>query len=315
MAEKAILFDSSKCTGCKGCQVACKCWNNLPSPTEKNACAKEFTGTYQNPPDINGITRLIMTFSENETNTQKGVEWAFGRRACMHCSDAPCVTVCPGGALQKDESTGFVTVDQSKCVGCKYCSNACPYDVPRYEESGGALGSVVINKCTGCTDRVEHGMDPACVTTCQPQALVFGDRDEMISYGKERVELLKSRGYSDAALYGEDQIGGAHVLHVLKYSIDHYAALPENPEVPATVAMTQIMKPVTGALSGLTVVGLAAMYAMGIGYKRRTLAYNPETEDTLDVNTGEVVQHGDPQDTMSVKEHLTENLPFKKGGN
>ena len=312
MTEMAILFDSSKCTGCKGCQVACKCWNNLPSYMKGERAKEDFTGTYQNPPDLNGVTRLLMTFDERDGAGQKPVEWAFGRRACMHCEDAPCATVCPGGALSRNEDTGFVEVDQSKCVGCKYCSDACPYDVPRYDGGTGPLDHVVINKCTGCADRVEHGMDPACVSTCQPQALRFGTRDEMVAYGRERVEILRERGFEDASLYGEDQVGGAHVLHVLKYPLDRYE-LPEDPQVSATVAMTQVMKPVTGALTGLTVVGLAAMFGLAAGYKRNKLAYNPATGDTIDVDAGAVVKHGDGQDGMSVMEHITENIG-KKGG-
>lgn len=312
MTEMAILFDSSKCTGCKGCQVACKCWNNLPSYMKGANAKEDFTGTYQNPPDLNGTTRLIMTFDERDGAGQKPVEWAFGRRSCMHCEDAPCAAVCSGGALVRNEDTGFVEVDQSKCVGCKYCLDACPYDVPRYDGDNGILGRAVINKCTGCGDRVEHGMAPACVSTCQPQALRFGTREEMLAYGQERVEVLRGRGFADASLYGADQIGGAHVLHVLKHPLDSYE-LPENPEVTATVAMTQVMKPITGALSGLTVVGLAAMFGLAAGYKRDKLAYNPATKDTIDVATGAVVKHGDGQDEMSVMEHITENIG-KKGG-
>ena len=168
------------------------------------------------------------------------------------------------------------------------------------------------SKCTGCGDHIEHGMTPACVSTCQPQALRFGTREEILAYGQERVEVLRGRGFADASLYGADQIGGAHVLHVLKYPLDRYE-LPENPEVSATVAMTQVMKPITGALAGVTVVGLAAMFGLAAGYKRDKLAYNPATKDTIDVATGAVVKHGDGQDEMSVMEHITENIG-KKGG-
>lgn len=102
-------------------------------------------------------------------------------------------------------------------------------------------------------------------------------------------------------------MGGLHVIQVLKYGIDAHDQV-QNPKAPATAQLTQIMKPVTGVISGLTVVGLA------IGYKRDKLAYNPETEDTLSVITGDVVQHGDPQDDKTAMEHITENLPIGKKG-
>ena len=313
MAEKAILYDSSKCTACKGCQVACKCWNLLPSPTGLNE--NEFTGTHQNPPDINGNTRLIIRFEETEAPaaySTKPIGWSFGRRSCNHCADAPCATVCPGGALQKNEETGFVTVDDSKCIGCKFCAAACPFDVPHFyvDESGGPLREKV-NKCTGCPDRIANGMEPACVATCQPNALQFGDRDEMIRIACEKVEWLHEHGYEKACVYGDSDDYPLHTIHVLKYGVEA-SGLPENPQVPAHVALTQVMKPITGVAAGVTVLGLGAMAALAHGYSRRRLAYNPATQDTVDVDTGEVVQHGDPQDGESVKEHIVENLPIGK---
>ena len=176
MTEMAILFDSSRCTGCRGCQVACKCWNDLPSePTAENPYdSVNWDGKFTHPADLNSCTRLIMTFEDFEDEkSQKRVGWAFGRRACQHCTNAGCVNMCPAGALYKDEETGMVTYDQDKCIGCQNCSAACPYDVPRYEDRG---GKTVINKCSGCVDRIAQGMMPACVTTCQPGALQFGTR-------------------------------------------------------------------------------------------------------------------------------------------
>ena len=303
ITEKAILFDSSHCTACKGCQVACKCWNNLPSPTGLNECVSNFTGSYQNPPDINGDTRIIITFDE-EAGGSKGVEWAFGRRSCQHCTDAPCATVCPSGALEVTE-WGFVTVHDEKCIGCHYCQAACPFDVPQYYGD-----KAIINKCTGCVDRIEQGMEPACVTTCQPDALLFGDRDEMLMTAHERVGFLKRLGYEDASVYGESQVGGSHLIHVLKYPLDRYT-LPEDPQTPAFVSITRVMKPLTGLAAAVTTLGLTLFYLLGIGYSRDTLAYNVETEDTLSVTTGEVVKHGDGQDEKSVMEHITENLPIE----
>lgn len=305
MADKAFLFDSSKCTACKGCQVACKCWNNLPSPTGTNE--SKFTGSYQNPPDINSETRLIMAFAEHEGGS-KGIKWAFGRRSCQHCTNAGCVSVCPVGALYKDEDTGLVTTDESKCIGCRRCSSACPYDVPRYHGDKGT-----INKCTGCVDRVENGMAPACVTTCQPGALQFGDRDEMLALANARVEWLHEHGYEDAVVYGDSQMDGLHVIQVLKYGVDAHGQV-DGPSVNPFAELSEIMKPITGVVTGVTVAGLAAMFALGVGYKRDKLVYNAETEDTISLETGEVTKHGDPADDKSVKEHIFENLPFGKGG-
>lgn len=295
MAEKAIFYDSSRCTACKGCQVACKCWNILPSPTGQNE--NKFTGTYQNPPDLNGMTRLLISFTEQEGG-HKGIKWAFGRRSCQHCTNAGCVAACPSGALYKDEETGMTTVDATKCIGCQRCSTACPYSVPKY---GGAKGA--INKCTGCIDRVENGMVPACVTTCQPGALLFGDRDEMIKIAKERVEWLHEIGFEDAVVYGEDEMDGLHVVQVLKYGIAAHGQV-ENPSISPIAQLSELMKPIAGVGIGATVIGLAAMFGLAAGYKRDKLVYNEETKDTISMETGEVVKQGDPEDDRTFQEAL-----------
>lgn len=308
MADQAILYDSSLCTACKGCQVACKCWNNLPSPTGLNA--NTFTGTYQNPPDLNVNTRLIMTFDEREGG-DKGVMWAFGRRACQHCTDAPCAEICPSGALKKDAETGMVVLDRELCVGCKYCSIACPFDVPRYSD----IPETKMNKCTGCPDRIAQGLSPACVTTCQPGALKFGPRDEMLALAHERVEILKARGFENACVYGENEMGGLHVIQVLKYGPEPHGAVVD-PKKNPLVDVIKIMKPVTGVVSLAALLACIAMFGLASGYKRDERAYNTETGDTLSMDTGKVLKHGDGMDEETIKEHLTEALHefSKKGG-
>ena len=138
--EVAILYDSSHCTGCKGCQAACKQWNMLPSSLELNGI--KFSGTYQNPPDLDGDTRLVMTFDEKPSgNKFQEINMAIGRNACMHCTDAGCVNICSSGALYHRED-GVVAFDTEKCNGCTYCQSACPFDVPRYRPLDG-----MIDKC------------------------------------------------------------------------------------------------------------------------------------------------------------------------
>lgn len=258
--EVAILFDSSHCTGCKGCQVACKQWNVLPSPMGLNA--NKFTGSYQSPADLNGDTRLVMTFAEHESgNKFQYLNFAIGRRSCFHCTDAACVEICSSGALYKTES-GVVAFDTDKCNGCTYCESACPFDVPRFRPTDDR-----IDKCTLCLDRLEEGGIPACVKTCQPEALSFGPRDEMIAKGKKRVEFLKKKGFEKAELYGENEMGGLHVLQVCKHGHEAYG-LPTDPKKNSLVTMATAMRAVTGVGAAVVVAGLAASFVAARGYKR-----------------------------------------------
>lgn len=286
MSDSVILFDSSRCSACKGCQVACKCWNGLPSPLEKNALG--FTGSYQSPLDLGGDTRLIISFNEKEGG-KTGVEWAFGRRGCMHCYDPACASVCPSGALHVDAATGLVTVSEEKCIGCKYCASACPFDVPRHYGPHSK-----INKCTGCVDRIAQGMMPACVKTCQPEALKFGDRAEMLALANERVALLRAKGYDKAVVYGEHELSGLHVIFVAKYGIEAIG-LPKDPQISALVDLLRIMKPLTGVGTAAIVVGLGLSFLTGIGYKRHKLHYDEVAHDVIDEDTGEVVKHIDEE--------------------
>jgi len=257
MAENAILYDSSKCSACKGCQVQCKQWNMMPSSLGKND--NVFTGSYQSMPDLNGDTRLLIEFREKEA--ENGVEWAFSRRACWHCTEPTCMEVCPVGAISKLEN-GTVKLDAAKCVGCKYCTAACPFGVPKFRENFG-----VSNKCTLCDDRVAQGREPACVKTCPAEALTFGVREDMVALGKERVEKLKAEGFDKAELYGETEMGGMHTMFVAKFGIEAHG-LERDPKRPDSVEMFHLLKPLTGVgvVGMLGVLGVS--FLTGIGYKR-----------------------------------------------
>lgn len=257
MTESAILYDSSKCSACKGCQVQCKQWNMMPSSLVKDGY--EYTGSYQSMADLNGDTRILIEFREEEA--PNGIEWAFSRRACFHCTNPTCLDVCPVGAISKLEN-GTVKLDSTKCIGCKYCTAACPFEVPKYRENVG-----VSNKCTLCDDRTAKGLEPACVKTCPAAALTFGPRDDMITAGKTRVAELKTAGFSKAELYGDTEMGGMHSLFVAKYGYEAHG-LVRDPKSSEAVNAFILAKPLAGigVAAMLGVLGLS--FLTGIGYNR-----------------------------------------------
>jgi len=217
-------------------------------------------GSYENPPDLSPTTWVKMEFREVE---RKGkLDWLFTRRACMHCTDAACVKVCPTEALYHHEA-GFVAYNKDICSGCGYCADFCPFDVPRSERNI-LTGVAVMDKCTLCTtpglDRIADGYEPACVKTCPPGALKYGDRNSLVAEGKSRVSALKAKGYNNAYLYGEKELRGLHVIYVLDDSPEVYG-LPVSPQVPAAaVAWQNVLQPVGWALGGLTIIGLGVNY-------------------------------------------------------
>ncbi|MDO8491927.1 MAG: 4Fe-4S dicluster domain-containing protein [Dehalococcoidia bacterium] len=263
MAEKSILYDATRCTACRGCQVACKQWNEN-NEEWKTGQAKLTTnwGSYENPPDLSPQTWLKLKFIEVDRGGK--LDWLFTRQACMHCTDAACVKVCPTGSLYRHE-LGFVSYDKSICSGCGYCVDFCPFKVPRSTRNV-VTGIAKADKCTLCTtpalDRLAAGQEPACVKTCPPKALVYGDRAQLLAQGKTRVEELRNKGYSSAYLYGDKELGGLHVMYVLNDSPEVYG-LPANPELPAAaVAWKDVMQPLGWAIAGLAGLGLVLNYVM-----------------------------------------------------
>lgn len=240
-----MLLDTSKCMGCRGCQVACKQWNQLSA--EKT----EFTGTYQNPPRLSGQTWTLITFNEVVgKKPELPVQWLFRKEQCHHCGEASCLQVCPTGAIKRLDN-GIVYIDQAICAGCKYCVETCPFEVPQVNHASGTA-----MKCRMCLDRVGNGLQPACATACPTGAIQFGPWDKMLQLAKTRKALLTEQGHTPT-IYGETELGGLGAMYLLMESPEAYG-LPVNPRLPHARIFGKW-------LLGI-VPGLAILYAMWRGF-------------------------------------------------
>ncbi|OHB27050.1 MAG: formate dehydrogenase [Desulfuromonadaceae bacterium GWC2_58_13] len=211
--DKAFLIDMTKCTGCRGCQVACKQWNQLDA--EKT---EFFSGEgYQNPPAMSEKTFTRIKFRDYQKNGQN--EFAFYKEMCMHCNEPACASVCPVGAFEKT-AEGPVIYKADRCIGCRFCMIACPFGIPKYEWS---KAFPLVKKCTGCYSRVKEGMKPACATTC-PTAISYGPRDEMIKEAERRLTDYPDRYIHK--VYGKDQAGGTSVIYLTSLPFDELGFKP-----------------------------------------------------------------------------------------
>ena len=238
MAEKTKVIDLSKCTGCRGCQLACKQWNQQPARQTENR------GTYQNPPDLQFNTWTLIRFQEIvETDSLK---WLFRKDGCMHCTDAACVKVCPSGALHHTEY-GTVGIHNERCIGCKECVSACPFDIPRYDTA-----TDKVYKCDLCLTRIQAALEPACVKACPTGALKFGDKSDMLKLAYKRAKELGE----NASVYGDKFVDGTHVLYVLPEKPDVYDKLPKSPSVPLSIIIWKdLLKPLSLLAAGGVIAG------------------------------------------------------------
>lgn len=157
--KNCLVLDLDRCSGCDSCVAACKIENNIN------------LGTYWN--------RIVAV---GPTGKHPDIEMYWLPVQCQQCENPGCVHVCPTGASYRDEKTGIVLIDKSKCIGCKYCMYACPYGVRSFNEE-----EKVVEKCTLCVQRTSEGLKPACVHNCCTGARIYGDLDDPNSDASKAV--------------------------------------------------------------------------------------------------------------------------------
>ncbi len=265
ITEVAKLIDTTKCIGCKACQVACMEWNDLRDEIGINA------GVYDNPPDLSGQSWTVMRYAEYE-NPKGDLEWLIRKDGCMHCDDPGCLKACPSPGAIVQYANGIVDFQEENCIGCGYCIPACPFDVPRISKKDRK-----VYKCTLCSDRVAVGLEPACVKACPTGCITFGTKDQLQHDAAERVVQLKSRGFEQAGLYDPQGVGGTHVMYVLNHADDPtlYSGLPKEPKISPFVRLWKgAAKPL--ALGAMAFVALAGFLNMVRGGASETTAADEE---------------------------------------
>jgi len=208
--RNAFIVDQNKCTGCHACEMACQIANDVPGRRR---------------------WRRVRTFNELHVHN---VEVSHLSMACNHCAEAPCLSGCPSRAIYRDDGTGAVLIDRERCIGCRYCSWACPFGAPRFDEDTG-----VMTKCDFCLEKQREGVAPACVTGCPTGALdcaivaeenLFGAAP--VTAGRAPVRDTEKRGASRASIPGMAKSGADPSIRIIELRSGRLA--PSQTEPAAT---------------------------------------------------------------------------------
>ncbi len=246
--EKGVLVDITRCIGCRGCQVACKEWN------ERDAQKTSFKGDFTNPAKLSSDCYTNIRFIETEKKGEPA--WTFVRNQCLHCKNAACVSACPVGALTKS-AQGAVIYNYDKCIGCRYCMVACPFDIPKYEWES---TQPWMQKCSFCSERIQDNMLPACIKTCPTATMYFDDYNKVVQEAKKRV-ASQSGNYINH-IYGLDEAGGTNWIYISDIPFDK---LGFNTRIP-DIALPDLTWSVLAAIPK-KIIGIAAFLSV-IAYFR-----------------------------------------------
>lgn len=270
---KGMFVDTSICTGCKACQVACKEWNHLEAEPEHfqkrpgipYPVAFNFTGnSYDNTGALSATNWRRVRFIEQFNKERTEGRWFFSSDSCKHCIDAGCLNACPTKAIVRTD-LGNVIIQQDVCIGCKYCIPSCPFGVISLSEKTGT-----VHKCTLCNDRIHNGLGTACAKACPTGSIRYGEVSALKAIADKRLEKLKKLGHDQANIYGYAEAGGLNVFYLFLDRPSVYGQ-PEKVIVPQ-----QRLQMSTGAtVVAAVAVGAAAL----ISFRERGMKRDAEKTD------------------------------------
>lgn len=244
-----FLIDASRCIDCRACMIACSVQNDVPM--EHTRIWMKDTGIIGEYPDFKHYTAIYH---------------------CMHCTDPSCVSACTVGALQQNVD-GIVTYDRDRCIGCRYCMYACPFEVPHFEWD---QQLALIVKCDMCVSRLAEGEQPACAATCPTEAIQFGDREEMLAKAHERIQSQPER-YVDH-IFGEHENGGTSTFYISPVPFEQLGFPTTDRTVSPAYFNRLATEKGTPIIAGTAALGMTGIYL--------AIEHTKEKHDKADVIEG-----------------------------
>jgi formate dehydrogenase iron-sulfur subunit len=239
MGAKGTLIDITRCVGCGQCHDACAEANGNPQTPPETLSDQSYTAVLDKGNDI------------------------YVRKMCMHCDEPSCASVCPVAALKKTKE-GPVVYDAGRCMGCRYCMVACPFEIPKYEWKSRVPR---VRKCIMCAERLKEGKNTACSDACPTGATQFGDREELLAEARKRIAESPDTYFPH--IYGEREVGGTSVLFLAPKD---FAALGFPPRIP-TEPMPELTYRVLSKIPNFALTGGVGLFGVyWIINRRMTLA-------------------------------------------
>lgn len=261
------LVDTTRCIGCRKCEVACNAANALPHQDFKDMTVLD----HERRPNAEAFT-VINRYHGRGYDGNRHLEHIFVKEQCRHCLKPACASACVVGALKKQDH-GPVTYDEKKCIGCRYCMVACPFQIPAYEDHEPLTPRV--RKCTFCNERLDAGKMPACATVCPAQAIMFGTRDALLTIARKRIDQHPGRYVNH--IYGEKEVGGTSWLYLSPVDFTFFPRLEPTPPPRLTeMILSGVFGYAAAPIALFTVLGGIAW----INQRKESQSHEPITDTT-----------------------------------
>lgn len=266
MSGQLNCYDSQACLRCSSCMVNCSVENRVRLQREESIGVEK---SVQN--DLEHLSYLTPRQVEIGTYPEARQYTAFHH--CNHCENAPCAEICPSQAISKRPG-GEVVINRKACIGCQSCADACPFDVPSYSADNQRA-----YKCIRCYDRVENGLQPACVEGCPTTAMFAGEAEAVIAEAHKRAALYSEKSGQKYIVYGANSLNSyvgktgwisivpEKDLAAYQLSMDPYKA---------SMGLRGLAKAGGGLVAAATVVGTTAHFMYWLANRKKKIGAEKE---------------------------------------